>query len=40
MAKKKNKKIKSKPKKEKKMKLVTFKETATEKLIGQHISYR
>ena len=40
MAKKKNKKIKSKPKKEKKMKLGTFKETAREKLIGQHIGYR
>ena len=37
MAKKKTKKIKSKPKKEKKMKLGTFKETAREKLIGQHI---
>ena len=40
MAKKKTKKIKSKPKKEKKMKLGTFKETAREKLIGQHIGYR
>ena len=41
MAKKKNKKnIISKPKKEKKMKLGTFKETAREKLIGQHIGYR
>ena len=40
MAKKKNKKVKSKPKKEKKMKLGTFKETAREKLIGQHIGYR
>ena len=40
MNKKKNKKIKSKPKKEKKMKLGTFKETAREKLIGQHIGYR
>ena len=40
MAKKKNKKIKSKPKKVKKMKLGTFKETAREKLIGQHIGYR
>ena len=37
MAKKKN---KSKPKKNKKMKLGTFKETAREKLIGQHIGYR
>ena len=40
MAKKKNNKVKSKPKKEKKMKLGTFKETAREKLIGQHIGYR
>ena len=40
MAKKKTKKVKSKPKKEKKMKLGTFKETAREKLIGQHIGYR
>ena len=41
MVKKKNKKnIISKPKKEKKMKLGTFKETAREKLIGQHIGYR
>ena len=40
MAKKKNKKAKSKPKKEKKMKHGTFKETAREKLIGQHIGYR
>ena len=37
MAKKKN---KSKPKKNKKMKLGTFKETAREKMIGQHIGYR
>ena len=37
MAKKKTKKVKSKPKKEKKLKLGTFKETAREKLIGQHI---
>ena len=34
------KKIKNKVKKEKKMKLGTFKETAREKLIGQHIGYR
>ena len=40
MAKKKNKKVKTKVKKEKKMKLGTFKETAREKLIGQHIGYR
>ena len=40
MVKKKTKKVKSKPKKEKKMKLGTFKETAREKLIGQHIGYR
>ena len=40
MPKKKNSKIKSKSKKEKKMKLGTFKETAREKLIGQHIGYR
>ena len=42
MAKKKVKKtkVKSKVKKEKKLKLGTFKETATEKLIGQHIGYR
>ncbi len=37
MAKKKN---KNKPKKNKKMKLGTFKETAREKMIGQHIGYR
>ena len=35
MSKKKNKKVKSKPKKEKKMKHGNFKETAREKLIGQ-----
>ena len=42
MPKKKTKKVKSKgkPKKEKKLKLGTFKETAREKLIGQHIGYR
>ena len=42
MAKKKVKKtkVKSKVKKEKKLKLGTFKETAREKLIGQHIGYR
>ena len=42
MAKKKTKKskLKSKVKKEKKLKLGTFKETAREKLIGQHIGYR
>ena len=42
MPKKTNKKVKSKskPKKEKKLKLGTFKETAREKLIGQHIGYR
>ena len=39
MAKKKT-KVKSKDKKEKKLKLGTFKETAREKLIGQHIGYR
>ena len=39
MAKKKT-KVKSKVKKEKKLKLGTFKETAREKLIGQHIGYR
>ena len=33
-------KVKSKVKKEKKLKLGTFKETAREKLIGQHIGYR
>ena len=40
MPKKKNNKNISKSKKEKKMKLGTFKETAREKLIGQHIGYR
>ena len=42
MAKKKTKKtkVKSKVKKDKKLKLGTFKETAREKLIGQHIGYR
>ena len=40
MPKKKNKKVKSKLKKQSKMKLGTFKETAREKLIGQHIGYR
>ena len=42
MVKKKTKKtkVKSKVKKEKKLKLGTFKETAREKLIGQHIGYR
>ena len=40
MAKKKIKRVKSKLKKVKKMKLGTFKETAREKLIGQHIGYR
>ena len=40
MPKKKNKKVKSKSKKQSKMKLGTFKETAREKLIGQHIGYR
>mgnify|MGYP007000314875 len=39
MPKKKTKKIKSKGK-SKKDKLSTFKETAREKLIGQHIGYR
>ena len=39
MAKKKT-KVKSKVKKDKKLKLGTFKETAREKLIGQHIGYR
>jgi hypothetical protein len=34
------KKEKTKIKKEKKLKLGTFKETAREKLIGQHIGYR
>ena len=34
------KKVKAKVKKEKKLKLGTFKETAREKLIGQHIGYR
>ena len=34
------KKSKSKTKKNKKMKLGTFKETAREKMIGQHIGYR
>ena len=33
-------KVKSKVKKDKKLKLGTFKETAREKLIGQHIGYR
>ena len=37
---KKNKVTKAKVKKEKKLKLGTFKETAREKLIGQHIGYR
>jgi hypothetical protein len=37
---KKNKVTKTKVKKEKKLKLGTFKETAREKLIGQHIGYR